>query len=136
MVDNAYVRKWFDKADADYRSSERLFGFYPADIDVICYHCQQSVEKWLKGYLVYRGVPEPPYIHDLIRLRVLCLQFDKQFEAIESECEFLTQFAIIPKYPMEYGITELQAQKAFDYTTAIKNFAPLADLREEIYNQI
>ncbi|WP_242833528.1 HEPN domain-containing protein [Desulfosporosinus youngiae] len=25
-------------------------------IEIICYHCQQSAEKYLKGYLVLNGV--------------------------------------------------------------------------------
>jgi HEPN domain-containing protein len=28
---------------------------HPTPVEVICYHCQQSAEKYLKGYIVLHG---------------------------------------------------------------------------------
>ena len=60
-----YVAEWFEFADMDLASAEYLCGMRPQPLEIICYHCQQSAEKYLKGYLIYKGVMEPPKIHNL-----------------------------------------------------------------------
>jgi len=42
---------WFRKAETDYESAVFLKKMEPMPSDVICYHSQQSAEKYLKGYL-------------------------------------------------------------------------------------
>lgn len=45
--------------------------------EISCYHCQQSAEKYLKGYLVLYG-KNPPRTHDLDEL---CKLFHQRWEA-------------------------------------------------------
>ena len=47
----------------------------------VFYHCQQSAEKSLKGYLLFRDYPIKK-THDLEFLCELCLRFDLAFESI------------------------------------------------------
>jgi len=132
MVDYNYLDQWYFKADGDYRTAEILLEHYPIQADIICFHCQQAVEKWLKAYLVYNGVDEPPKIHDLTKLLTLCAEFDSSFELIHSQCDALTEYGVIPRYPDEFEVTDRQAQRAFEYAQEIRNFPPLAKLRAEI----
>jgi len=37
----------------DLNTAEYLKNMKPLPIEIICYHCQQSAEKYLKGYLVF-----------------------------------------------------------------------------------
>jgi HEPN domain-containing protein len=58
---------------------------YPTPTEIITFHCQQAAEKYLKGALVFLG-EEPPYIHDLDRLRLQAEKHRPSFNAIASLC--------------------------------------------------
>jgi HEPN domain-containing protein len=45
---------------------------------IICFHCQQAVEKHFKAYLMYNETA-PPKTHDLLRLASQCSVFDNAF---------------------------------------------------------
>ena len=53
------TREWLRKAEADLRSARRLFALKPTDHDVVCFHCQQAAEKFLKGLLHEGGSVVP-----------------------------------------------------------------------------
>ncbi|MDR3270362.1 MAG: HEPN domain-containing protein [Peptococcaceae bacterium] len=72
MADSIYVRQWFRKGDFEYSSAEFLFRHRPLPVDVICYLCQQAVEKWLKGFMIHNGIGEPPHTHELGWLCKMC----------------------------------------------------------------
>jgi len=74
------IRLLYDKGMCDIKASEQLIKgedgeFYSS---IICFHCQQAVEKYLKAYLMYREVI-PPKTHDLLRLAAICSDFDGAF---------------------------------------------------------
>lgn len=55
-MDNKDVaEEWFKVAETDLASAEYLQGMRPIPIEVICYHCQQSAEKHMKGFLALKG---------------------------------------------------------------------------------
>lgn len=58
MDNKTGAQEWFDLAVMDMRSAEYLTNMKPVPIEIICYHCQQSAEKYLKGYLVKKEVIE------------------------------------------------------------------------------
>jgi HEPN domain-containing protein len=61
------VREWFEFASNDLKVAAHLFeSMHKKPLEIICYHCQQAVEKVMKGYLIYNDV-EPPYVHDLTK---------------------------------------------------------------------
>jgi len=52
--------EWVDKAEADYQSAVALHRRRKAPLpDIVCYHCQQCVEKYLKAYLIAQGSTPP-----------------------------------------------------------------------------
>ena len=61
---NEIVSNWFRFADMDLDTAEVLQSIRPNHFEIICFHCQQAVEKYLKGYLIFSGVEKPPKIHD------------------------------------------------------------------------
>ena len=105
-----FASEWFLYADMDLTSAERNTTFYPVHMQLVCYLCQQSAEKYLKGFLVYNGVPEPPRIHNLEKLNALCALYDVRFDEIAEQCEFLTDYGVQPRYPYEMEITEKEMQ--------------------------
>ncbi|WP_282433370.1 HEPN domain-containing protein [Desulfosporosinus sp. FKA] len=40
-----------DGAETGLQSALFLLNMHPAPLEIICYHCQQSAEKYLKGYI-------------------------------------------------------------------------------------
>ena len=84
--------EWFSIADNDFDSAMLLNESVRRHYEIICYHCSQSVEKYLKGYLIYNDII-PQKTHDLLFLNNLCMGIDRDFGNIIVECGFLNRFA-------------------------------------------
>lgn len=115
------AQEWQRFAAMDLNSAEYLINMYPVPLEIICYHCQQSAEKYLKGYLVLYGI-NPPKIHDLDELCKLCSKFSDTFKEIEDQCSDLTAYGIQPRYPMELVIEEQDMRQALYSSKMIRDF--------------
>ena len=104
------VREWFEYASTDLNTAAHLFEtMRPRPLEIICYHCQQAVEKALKGFLLDHET-EPPRTHDLEQLRLLCANHDPLlFETIQEACQKLTDYAVSARYPSQVEIEETNA---------------------------
>jgi HEPN domain-containing protein len=99
-----------EKAEADYRAATALD---PADLpDVVCFHCQQSVEKYLKAALVHLGMPTRK-THNLIVLNDLVAGEDPGFRELEEHLDFLNPFSVLGRYP-GFSVTADDARRALD----------------------
>jgi len=127
-----YVAEWFQLADLDLASAEYLLGMRPQPLEIICYHCQQSAEKYHKGYLVYMSVEAPPRIHNLDTLCEMCSEYDERFQVLKKACNVLTGYSVHVRYPHESGVRENDMQKALEYARQIRDSEPIADVRREI----
>jgi len=105
------VRAWLRKAHADLESARRLLGSPSPILDTGCFHCQQAVEKALKGYLLARGVVTPK-VHVLGLLFDYCEEQDAAFADVRGDCEWLTRFAVETRYPSDREPTPERARKA------------------------
>ncbi|MDR0596753.1 MAG: HEPN domain-containing protein [Clostridiales Family XIII bacterium] len=130
-ADKNNIAEWLEFADHDLDTAELLLEMRPQHYEIICYHCEQAAEKYLKGYLIAQGVM-PPKTHDLDMLCGLCSESDASFDNIADECTYLSQFAVQPRYPYEMGLTENITQKARDCVQKIKSFKAIQDLHTEI----
>jgi HEPN domain-containing protein len=136
MADIGKIAEWINYADLDLGVADHMMKFYwPTPVEIICYHCQQSAEKYLKAYLVYEGIEEPPHIHYLPTLRGLCEINNEKFSDITVECDKLTQYAVVTRYPDEIEITKKDVEEALKYAEEIKQFAPIAKIRESIESE-
>ncbi len=113
--------EWINIAEADLASAEFLRSMRPVPIGIICYHCQQSAEKYLKGYLALKG-EEIPKTHDLVQLNNRCRKHEDNFKQIENDCLLLTDFAVHIRYPFPMELGETDMSTALERATAIKNF--------------
>ncbi|MDR0501398.1 MAG: HEPN domain-containing protein [Coriobacteriales bacterium] len=127
-----FVYEWFRYAEADLVSAEHLLTLHPRPLELICYLSQQSAEKFLKGFLVYKGIELPPKTHDLNRLCALSFQFDESFTKIEKQCSVLTDYGVQPRYPHEMFIEEHHMKQALECVHQIRDFAPLQAARLEL----
>ena len=126
--------EWFNFADADYDSAIILNNAHRKHNEIICYHCQQAVEKYLKAFICYNGII-PPKIHVLEILCASCSKFDLSFDQIAKECAYLSPFAIHSRYPLEMEITGSNTAKALEIAEKVKNFRPIAELKEKLIQE-
>jgi HEPN domain-containing protein len=115
-------KQWFEIAQQDYATAEHcMTEMYPAPLAIICFHCQQSVEKDLKGYLVVHD-ENPPKIHDLVELCKLCEVIEPKFSQFMLTCSDLTQFGVVLRYPTEIQINTDDVSRLLRYAKEIKAF--------------
>ncbi|MBN1291956.1 MAG: HEPN domain-containing protein [Candidatus Latescibacteria bacterium] len=121
-MDNRDVaREWFNIADADLLSAEFLQNMRPIPVEIICYHCQQSAEKYLKGFLLFHG-KTITRSHDLLILNRMCCTIDGSFEEIEEECLMLTDYSVTVRYPFHLDLDESDMKAALKGAKKIKVF--------------
>lgn len=105
------ILNWFAKADEDLHATEILFKHEPESVlSIIGFHCQQSIEKYLKAFLIYKE-QDFNYVHNLNYLQNLCSEFDPDFKEIEFKN--LNRFAVEQRYPDE--TYELEVEEAREY---------------------
>ena len=115
------VKEWIIKSQNDLKSAQILYR-EDGPTDSLCFHCQQSAEKMLKGFLVFNK-KEFPKIHDLIHLLTLCRKIDKNFKSLENEISFLNRYYIESRYPPEIALySRAECQEAIEYTQKITQF--------------
>src|SRR5215470_4491137 len=105
MGKNEILQQWLDKANDDLRSAEYLSTMHhPTPDEIICYHCQQSAEKYLKAFIFLHDV-EPEKTHDLEDILDVCQQYNTEFSGLSPAVYILTRYSVLPRYPNELGIT-------------------------------
>ena len=116
------AQEWFDIGENEFKfakaSLEELDAFYPQ----ICFLFQQSAEKYLKGFLIYRKKTFPK-IHDLTQLTKLCAKIDEEFLRFLDQTDILSQHYLTSRYPIEYPPAEKShAEESFQIAEEIINF--------------
>ena len=114
-----WINRWIQKAEADLNAAEKLCTFPDVLAEVVCFHCQQAVEKALKGFLISRN-KEIGKIHDLVLLIEECSECDPSFKVYLRECSELNSYAVDVRYPgPNDSSTEDDARKALKYALSI-----------------
>jgi HEPN domain-containing protein len=116
-----YAREWLFLSEMDLQSAEFLLQMRPFPGEIICFHCQQAVEKILKGCLVLNG-GDPPKTHSLDSLYRQCETFIQNPKNIWTEIDDLNQYSVIPRYPHELEISEQTAKNAIVNAKTIVNY--------------
>jgi HEPN domain-containing protein len=95
------TREWIVKAEADLDTAVLLRrSRKPGRYDIICFHCQQCVEKYLKAHLQEADIAFPK-THDLGLLLKLCLKVEPMWAAQDQGLKLLSRFAVEYRYPGE-----------------------------------
>ena len=106
--------EWVFKAEGDWEAARQLNRQRKnPSYDAVCFHCQQSIEKYLKARLEEAGIPFPK-THDLIQLLGLTIHVEPKWTALHPYVSVLTPYAVGYRYP---GLTATQA----DAKAAIKD---------------
>ena len=121
------VIEWIMIADEDLYSAKILNEQIRRPYEIICYHCAQATEKYLKGYLAFVDFVAPK-THNLSLLLDLCIENSNDFEVIRTECVILNKFANDIRYPHRIEIKEEDVIYAINAVERIKNILPIKNL--------
>ena len=122
MVDMEFVLPWLQRADNDFSIADYLAEtMRPVPTEIVCFHCQQAVEKYLKAFLAFND-QEPDRTHDLTELIKRCCEFDTSFSVLNPKCEFLIPFAVRARYPGGIDPEENDMKIALAYAEDIIKF--------------
>ena len=95
------VRGWIEKAENDLKAAIYTLGMdEDCPADVVCFHAQQCVEKYLKAYLSWSGT-DFPKTHDVAELAMLMPPHARPTLTAE-EARRLTVYATVTRYPGNY----------------------------------
>jgi len=92
--------KWIMKARRDLLSAKKLAKGKESYLDTAIYHCQQTVEKTIKGWLVYHDRSFEK-THDLRLLVTMASEIEPKFTAWFDVAEQVTPYATAYRYPGE-----------------------------------
>ena len=122
MAKQETINQWLKIANMDLESAKILMkNMYPAPFEIICYHCQQAAEKFLKTISISLGM-EVVKTHDILKV------LDQYVNQIEIPQEIvviagtLTQFATKTRYPEIIEVDENQAKLAIAQAEKVKEW--------------
>ena len=116
------IKKWIEKGDHDLGTAMITYQYLPKYKDTIAFHCQQAVEKYLKSFLFYLGLPIKR-THDLI---FLLEQINKN-ETVEQvwfeKALELQDFAVEIRYPdMVIELSNTEIETAIEISKDFRKF--------------
>ena len=121
------VKEWLEIAYEDYDIARYLYdNKFPKPLEIICYHCQQSVEKSLKGYICANDI-DVSQTHDLSLLCRQCSSIDESFSVFDKNCGALKVYVTRTRYPNRIEIDDYSAEKALQQ-------APLTKISSSCYS--
>lgn len=100
------AQAWLAKAQEDWAAVEILSQADNSPRDVVCFHCQQYVEKLLKSLLTLHNL-EFPKTHALDELVALAMPFVPELSDLRDGAEALNEHAVQTRYPTDRAETDL-----------------------------
>jgi HEPN domain-containing protein len=93
-----HAGRWIDKAKSDLLNADNNLAAQKVPYDTVCFHCQQAVEKLLKGVLVAHGY-EYPITHNLFVVLEKVLEFNPSAESLRETLALLNPYSVEVRYP-------------------------------------
>lgn len=128
MADPSVVNEWLGKADDDFLFAAANLREGSEFYAQLCFHFQQAAEKYLKAYIIGRGLPFDR-VHDLVHLLKTCSAHTPKFSELKEECIFLNTAYIETRYPVHWP-TEYTRETAMEAHDAAEKIARM--VREEL----
>ena len=95
------LSEWIEKAEADLEAAAQLAPHVATSVrlrEIVGFHCQQAVEKFLKALLTYYQV-EFPKTHDIERLLTLVGRVNREAAEALKGASWLGPFGVDIRYP-------------------------------------
>ena len=115
------IHQWHIKAENDLITAKNEFNANETITDSICFHSQQSVEKYLKSYLIALQKPIRN-THNITEILRLCIGIDEEFRSLNF-ATVLTSYAVEIRYPDDFYIPDIdEAKAAYEMALKVKYF--------------
>ena len=128
--DSLYYYKWLDKALLDLQAA-RILMTWNGDTCNIAFHCQQAIEKALKGYLLFKTGRHFDG-HNLTYLCRQAVQQDEMFTEWLDESAALNNLYIETRYPTDLPVA-IDEHACRQYFSMAENM--FAAIRQELYDE-
>lgn len=100
------VLEWISKAEQDHQTAVTMARKRMKPVpDIVGFHSQQCVEKYLKAFLVSTKA-DFPKTHDLIELLEIAITKDPLIEIFRADLRILNPFSVQFRYPGESATLE------------------------------
>lgn len=111
--------EWVEKAEGDFLVASQIMRRRKQRVlDAACFHCQQTVEKYVKARLCEAGISFSK-THDLVALLNLILPQEPLWTLFLSAAQALTDYAVDFRYPGD-SATLAEARQCFKDCKAIR----------------
>ena len=121
MAAKKIIQEWLLAAERDLKIAKEDID-KPERRQDVTFHCQQAAEKFLKAFIIFKNLEFRP-THDLETLLHICLQQNKEFESIKTECRMLSPFYIGTRYPeFDERLTGQEVKEVLRYAEKIAEF--------------
>ena len=107
----ASTREWVTKAEEDFLAATALSLRRKKPLwNIVAFHIQQTVEKYLKARLEEAGL-NLPKTHDLLHLLNLVTPVEPLWASYRSAFSLLVSYAVLTRYP-GHSVTKADARHA------------------------
>ena len=95
---NPLTLEWVENAEEDYVGMQQLQQAQRPLYNIICFHAQQCIEKYLKAWLQEQNIPFPR-THDLKELAELVVPTMPMWRVWQPNFTVLSKYAVATRYP-------------------------------------
>lgn len=123
MTENPHIRTLITKARHDLKIARDEMETEAPVYDMIAFHQQQFIEKYLKAYLLHKG-SVPRRTHNITFLFGECLSVDARFSCFEND-DILFEAedaAVSVRYEEVVAIDRVFVEALFDVVYKMKSF--------------
>ena len=110
---------WVKKAEEDYEGVLSLIRKRRPLTDIVCFHCQQCIEKYLKALMTYHRIYFPK-THNLLELLKLLLPVEPPLQGLDKALQSLNPYSVNFRYPGEEA-TLKEAKEAVKVMKYLRN---------------
>jgi HEPN domain-containing protein len=121
MTDVKELKSWIIHAEEDFSAAKALFRLRKPLLSGVCFHAQQSAEKYLKALLIFKD-KDFPKTHDLPSLNTMCNKAGIITGLDLQQLVDLTEYAVRRRYPGDQPTRE-EAKEAIQIAGAVRRFA-------------
>jgi len=119
MADPLIVEEWLQMADDDFRFADTNLKGRSEFYAQICFHFQQAAEKYLKAFIIGKGL-EFDKVHDLVHLLRTCAAYEPAFAALKEDCITLNTAYIETRYPVHWPTRYTKETAEQSYSAAAR----------------
>jgi HEPN domain-containing protein len=120
QIRDEFVRQWSLKAEEDINAARSLMTHGEMFLSTVCFHAQQSAEKYLKAFLTSRQI-EFRKRHDIGELLDLIAPLDSRLSEALRDAVVLTDYGVAVRYPGDFpNVTAADAQRAIQLAEEVR----------------